>query len=96
MKGEIIALFEMPVRRKRLRSPTARPGVLSRSCGQDPGDSASMHQPFMVLYLQGVERMGTRCAQRRHRARQQSHDENHQRDRAVSARIASAHPEELR
>jgi hypothetical protein len=46
-------------------------------------------------YAQGVERIGTRCAQRRHRARQQSHDENQQRDRAVNARIAStdiAHP----
>ena len=49
-----------------------------------------------LCYAQGVERVGARGAQRRQRARQQSHDENQQRGSAVNARIAFTDSEELR
>src|SRR5262245_55626686 len=49
-----------------------------------------------VLSPQSIHRTDARRAQCRQRARQQSHDENQQRDRAVHARIASPDAEELR
>ena len=53
-------------------------------------------QPCLLRHAQGVKRIGARRAQRRQRARQQSHDQNQQRDGGVHARIASTDSEELR